>query len=38
MDIHGFLTCIAMFLCSYDGINAVNYARQCWQLRKLGFK
>ena len=33
MDLRGFLTCTALFLCSIDGINAINYARQWFQLK-----
>lgn len=33
MDLRGFLTCTALFLCSVDGVNAVNYARQWLQLK-----
>ena len=28
MDIRGFLTCVAMWLCSIDGYNAIQYARR----------
>ena len=35
MDIRGFLTCIAMWLCSVDGDNAIQYARHYWRFRKV---
>lgn len=33
MDIRGFLTCVAMWLCSVDGYNAIQYARRYWRFR-----
>ena len=34
MDLHGFLTCALMWLCSIDGCNAIQYARHYWRFRK----
>ena len=33
MDLRGFITCVAMFMYSADGINAMNYARRWLQLK-----
>lgn len=35
MDIRGFLTCVAMWLCSVDGYNAIQCARHYWRFRKV---
>ena len=33
MDWYGIYICIALFLCSVDGINAINYASQCLKMK-----
>ena len=33
MDIRGFLTCVAMWLCSVDGYDTIQYARCYWRFR-----
>ena len=34
MDIREFLTCLAMWLCSADGYNAIQCARHFWQMTR----
>lgn len=33
MDFRGFFTCLGLFLCSPDGVNAMNYARLWLRLK-----
>ena len=35
MDLHGFLICVLMWLCSPDGYNAIQYARHYWRFRTM---
>lgn len=34
MDIRELLTCVAMWLCSIDGYNAIQCARYFWQMTR----
>ena len=33
MKFRDYLACVGLFLCSCDGVNAINYARQWFQLK-----